>query len=136
VIAADVCQWPSVIEPLALTIHALLWRSEEARIGKNFPPFFFLGIVERDDGSLKQTFFSKLKSLGFTIREIPNDEFLRKSASGDYMFPKSGAEFGGRVCKIYEMELVNFAIQPSLLSVDGLDCIQGSGFAQTLTMPC
>ena len=56
-------QWGAVVEPLAMTVHALLHPGQEGAQGmKKYPPVFFLGIGERDDGALKRKFFSLLQS--------------------------------------------------------------------------
>ena len=135
--AADVVQWPAVVEPLALTIHALLYPSSGTPSPD--PPVVYLGVVERDDGTLKRRLFALLSSFGFTeAREIPNDEYLPPDPDcpSTYLFPARGAEFGGRECKIYELLLTDLSAKPTLLEPSAADKLLTSGFEQTMTLPC
>ena len=131
-------QWPAVVEPLAMTVHALLHPGQEGgtRV-KKYPPVFYLGIVERDDGALKRKFFSLLQSYGFSeARKINYEEYLsRDLGAGDeaFLFPPKGSEFGGRVCMIYEIFLINLEPKPVLLQRDQ---ILSTGYEATLTLPC
>ncbi len=129
VYAADVLQWPAVLEPLAETVHALLYGARNPR--------FIVGVVERDDGTLRRTFFETLQSFGFgEARAIDYKEFLQTDGEGGFLLPERGAEFGGRSCTIWECCLLDKERVPNLLLTGAEDRIKGRGFEQTLTMPC
>jgi len=138
VFAADVVQWPAVVQPLALTVHALLYRSRKSAAETDRPPpTFYVGIVERDDGSLKRSLFRQLRELGFSAeREIDYSEYLPENEEGaGHRFPEHGSEFGGRECKIYETKLTDYTIMPTLLET-GKDLIYTEGYENTTTLPC
>ncbi|GMH68517.1 hypothetical protein TrLO_g2283 [Triparma laevis f. longispina] len=141
--AADVVQWPAVVEPLAMTVHALLHPGKGAEPKKR--PVMYLGIVERDDGALKQKFFALLCSYGFSeARQIKYEEYLPRvegeeggsDEAAAFTFPAKGAEFGGRICMIYEIELIDFDMVPVLLEAGVTDKLLSSGHEQTMTLPC
>lgn len=93
VVAADVVQWPDVIEPLVHSIKALLWHS------RSKDPVFILGVVNRAN-STYQMFFDLAAEHGFTWRKVDAGEFLK---GGEV--PKQCQESGGRKTEIYEVVL-------------------------------
>jgi hypothetical protein len=108
VVAADVVQWPTVIEPLLHSVKALLWNSRSDK------PSLVLGIVNRAH-NVYELFFEKAKDLGFTWKKIPNESFLR-----DGVVPTSCQECGGRETQVFIVELLDRSETPTMLE-DGDD---------------
>jgi predicted nicotinamide N-methyase len=126
VIAADVVQWPAVVEPLLHSVKALLWSSECET------PTLVLGIVNRAQ-STYDMFFELAAKLGFSYRRVPHDNFLK-------VLPKSCQEYGGRVTEVWEVELVDRSQEPVLLQADNgentSDPTLGSAYQNTSYLPC
>jgi predicted nicotinamide N-methyase len=125
VIAADVVQWPAVIEPLLHTVKALLWTSECD------PPTLVLGIVNRAQ-STYDMFFELAAKLGFSCRRVPHEDFLQ-------VLPESCQEQGGRVTEVWLVELVDRSERPVLLRTDKdstSDPTLGSAYQNTSSLPC
>ena len=126
VIAADVVQWPAVVEPLLNSAKALLWTSECKA------PTLVLGIVNRAQ-STYDMFFELAAKLGFSCRRVLNDDFLK-------VLPKSCQEYGGRVTEVWEVELVDRSEAPVLWQVDNgenmSDPTLGSAYQKTSYLPC
>lgn len=107
IVAADVVQWPSVVEPLLQTVKALLWRSsvqpQQAILSDDviYPnaPIFVLGIVNRAQLTYDQ-FFHLAQELGFVSRAVPLEEFLEHGVA-----PANCRESGGRTTEVYELQL-------------------------------
>lgn len=110
VVAADVVQWPTVVEPLLHSVKALLWNSRSER------PSLVLGIVNRAN-NVNELFFEKAKELGFTWRKIPNESFVK-----DGIVPKACQEFGGRETQVFIVELADRSEKPTMLE-EGADLI-------------
>jgi predicted nicotinamide N-methyase len=125
VVAADVVQWPAVVEPLLHTVKAFLWKSTAPE------PVMLLGIVNRA-ASTYEMFFSLAETLGFSTRSVPYEEFLANGA-----LPKSCREFGGRQTEIVEAVLTDRSELPILLREDNaIDCTIGATFENTTFLPC
>jgi len=118
VVAADVVQWPTVVEPLLHSVKALLWNSRSER------PCLVLGIVCRAQ-NIYDLFFRIAKELGFTWKQMPNESFLK-----DGVVPKSCQEFGGRETQIFVVELVDRSVKPTMLD-DGDDLIDQVNWLDT-----
>ena len=101
VLAADVVQWPCVLEPLLNSIKTLLWESSE--------PLFILGFVNRSQ-SIYEEFLDLAKKLGFTWQLIDTNLFLPG------IVPDSCKERGGRVAEIMELRLTDRTNRPIFLS--------------------
>jgi len=127
VVAADVVQWPAVVEPLLHTVTALLWKTRETSV-------FLLGIVSRAQ-STYDLFFSLANEMGFTFRKILPLEFL---AGG--ILPDSCQEYGGRQTEIYELKLkAEGSMFPLLLMPqkdDQHDTTLGRGYQKMAFLPC
>lgn len=125
VLAADVVQWPAVIEPLLHTVKALLWSSKSPH------PVFILGIVNRASYTYDM-FFRLAQELGFEIRLVPVDDYLV-----DGIVPEPCQEFGGPKTEILELTLKDRSNVPLLLQVDEtVDMTKGSEFRHTSALPC
>jgi hypothetical protein len=129
IVAADVVQWPAVVEPLLHTVKALLWTSR-----RDDDPVFILGIVNRA-GNTYEMFFRLARNLGFTWRRVEAEEFLC-----DGLIPETCQEFGGRETEIIELTLHKEQTDPPvLLAVNGKvpeNMTTGSGFEHTSSLPC
>jgi len=101
VLAADVVQWPCVLEPLLNSIKALLWESSE--------PLFILGFVNRSQSTFEE-FLDLAKQLGFTWQCVETHLFLPG------IVPDSCKERGGRVAEIMELRLTDRTNRPILLT--------------------
>jgi predicted nicotinamide N-methyase len=116
IIAADVVQWPAVLEPLLHTVKAFMWvdhdypdiDDEDKTNGENLhndslevesPSRFILGIVERSSAIYEQ-FLSLAQMMGFTYRHIDYKEYLVNG-----LVPESCQEYGGRVTMLLELSL-------------------------------
>jgi predicted nicotinamide N-methyase len=137
VLAADVVQWPAVLEPLLHTVKALMWRRHDSNNEINILPpksdkdaVFLLGIVNRAN-DIYQEFLNKAQALGFIWKSIPPDTFLK-----DGVVPPSCREFGGRVVEIIELKLVNDSQAPVLLQPHAHDIIVGTEYSSTALLPC
>jgi len=126
VVAADVVQWPAVVEPLLHTVKALLWNSKAER------PVFILGIVNRA-AMTYDLFFRLAKELGFQYQHVECDAFVPGGVA-----PESCREFGGRVTEIYEVALVERSIVPVLFQQghESKDMTVGRSFENTANLPC
>jgi hypothetical protein len=125
VIAADVVQWPALIEPLLHSVKALLWTSECE------PPTLVLGIVNRAQSTFDM-FFGLAAKLGFSCRRVPDEDFLK-------VLPKSCQEHGGRVTEVWQVELVDRSKRPILLQTEKenpSDPTLGSAYQNTSSLPC
>jgi hypothetical protein len=132
IIAADVVQWPAVLEPLLHTVTAFMWleRDEDDNDEDNSDdqtesagnrdthitplPVFILGIVERSS-TIYEQFLSLAQTMGFTYRLIDYSEYLTNG-----IVPVSCQEYGGRVTKLLELSLrpsVLYGAKPLLLRV-------------------
>jgi hypothetical protein len=128
VVAADVVQWPSVLEPLLQTVKALLWNSESEQ-----KPVFIVGIVNRAS-STYDLFFELAREFGFTCNKVEANEYL----PGGVM-PESCQEFGGRSTEIYEVVLEDRSVYPALLrkEQDGTrDWTVGTSYYENTAFPC
>lgn len=139
VVAADVVQWPAVVEPLLHTVKALLWGQTVKQRDDEHDgyPVFVLGLVNRAS-STTELFFEWARKLGFLVRAISAREFLK-----DGIVPASCQEHGGRVTEIYELQLAprNDCDPPLLLAAAQPDealsnMTTGSGFEHTSSLPC
>ena len=127
VVAADVVQWPAVIEPLLHSAKALLWTSTLPN------PVFILGIVNRA-GSTYDLFFRLAQELGFIFCAVAPEVYLK-----DGLVPEACREFGGRVTEMYELILQKDQCDPPILLSDKgetLAITTGKGFEHTLALPC
>lgn len=124
VVAADVVQWPAVVEPLLHTIKALLWNSKAKE------PSLLLGIVNRAS-STYDLFFQLAKQLGFSCRQVMPEEYLK-----DGLVPASSQEHGGRKTEIHQIILTDRSQPPILLEAQGEDVILGQGYENTCFLPC
>ena len=165
VVAADVVQWPSVLEPLLWTVHALLFRpfstttttTREADesfdtnsklshgtmgSGNNATTTttcrgrFVLGLVTRASSTV-ETFFLLADQLGFQWRKIPRTDYLQNGE-----IPLSCREKGGPM-DIYELKLKENGSHtdlPLLLQEcdndDDCDTTFGRSYEHTLSRPC
>lgn len=123
VIAADVVQWPAVVEPLLHTAKALLWESRAEQ------PTFVLGIVNRAQ-STYDLFFKLARELGFSWKQVAAEDFLKNG-----LIPKSCQEFGGRSTELFEVELIDRSVEP-LLHDKTQDLTMGKDFENTSFFPC
>jgi len=123
VIAADVVQWPAVVEPFLHSIKALLWDSTCER------PICVLGLVDRATSTTQQ-FFQCAKELGFSCDKVDYALYLRNGE-----VPNACAEFGGRRVEIYELDLISRAHPPILLNEMAKDVIVGKKFEHTSSLP-
>jgi hypothetical protein len=124
IVAADVVQWPAVLEPLLLTTKALLWTSTAE------DPSLILGIVNRASATF-DLFFSLAKELGFSYRKISATEYLENG-----IVPESCKEFGGRQTEVYLVILTDRSQVPILLETTGEDVLLGKNYKNTSTLPC
>jgi predicted nicotinamide N-methyase len=145
VLAADVVQWPAVVEPLLHTVKACLWRepsttiatSDNQQPNNRTVPIFLLGLVPRA-ASVASLFFRLADDLGFSVRQIPPHEYL----GAHNEIPLDCREHGGRMTELYELRLRPHGHRPVLLdgggSCDGDDgdYLVGSTFRQTTFLPC
>jgi hypothetical protein len=106
ILAADVVQWPSVLEPLLNSIKALLWKSVEAE------PLFILGLVQRAQ-STYQEFFDLAKQLGFTWEKVDYHTFLPGG-----VVPDTCKEHRAVLPEIYELRLTEWCLNPPILLDD------------------
>ena len=118
VVAADVVQWPTVVEPLLHSVKALLWNSRCER------PCLLLGIVNRAD-NIYGYFFRVAKELGFACEKVQPKTFLK-----DGVIPKSCLEFGGWETEIFIVELVDRSVDPKMLG-DGDDLVDQENWLET-----
>jgi hypothetical protein len=120
IVAADVVQWPSVVEPLLQTVKALLWSSlvqqqqqqHDSVTDAPSTPVFLLGIVNRAQSTF-DLFFRLADELGFVWQVVPLGEFLQ-----DGIVPATCRESGGRITEVYELRLLlpnGSAVLPLLL---------------------
>jgi hypothetical protein len=115
VIAADVVQWPDVVEPLLHTVKALLWNNKNNDASIDRRPHFLLGIVSRATNTYN-LFFRLAKELGFTTEFVrPEECFL------DGIVPDTCREFGGRTAEVHRVTLSDRSVEPVLLSCDNID---------------
>jgi hypothetical protein len=103
VVAADVVQWPAVVEPLLHTAKALLWNSAEG--GR-----LLLGIVNRATQTYN-LFFAVAMRLGFHSRKVDVSAIF-----DDGTVPTNCLEGGGRVTEIFELTLLQREEPPILLN--------------------
>lgn len=156
VLGADVVQWPAVVEPLLLTVKALLWGSsvEHRRRQRDGgaaeegdpeipPPVFALGMVRRSTQT-SELFFRHAKTLGFFCKKLNYADFYYPISSRDIEAPEECREFGDRETEVYELHLEDLS-EPSVLltRMDGshenlgdMDLTLGKDFQNTLSMPC
>ena len=138
VVAADVVQWPSVLEPLLWTVQALLFRrppnKEDNSCDGGGAGVFVLGLVTRAESTVS-LFFQLAKSLGFSWRRIPRRDYLV-----DGQLPGSCHERGGPL-DLYELKLKeeSSTVVPFLWQVDEQDqrdTTLGTSYEHTLSHPC
>jgi predicted nicotinamide N-methyase len=143
IVAADVVQWPAVVEPLLHTAKAAMWHEghlvsdapfENDHASTTDSSVFIVGIVERSTAVYRQ-FFAFANEMGFDSREIDPMEFIP-----DGEVPKSCQEYGGRKTKLFELTLRHNAEVPILMQPPVehgcLDYTVGRSFEQTLFLPC
>jgi Lysine methyltransferase len=132
ILAADVVQWPAVVEPLLHTVVAAMWSDDADRFALSPGPCFILGIVERSTAVYDQ-FFALAHAMGFVCREIDPKEYLPNGS-----IPHSCQEYGGRSTKLFELTMnQSFTNVPLLLQQNFTgDCILGSSFERTVFLPC
>lgn len=115
VVAADVVQWPAVVEPLLHTVKAVLWRPNDHSSEKNKAyetaqhpqPVFLLGLVPRSS-NVTDLFFDTARDLGFAVRAIAPSEYLLPNNDNDNascLVPPECREYGGRTTELYELTL-------------------------------
>lgn len=136
VIAADVVQWPAVVEPLVHTIKALLWRNAGTATcddGEDASPakVCLLGLVRRSSSTTK-LFFDFCLEMGFVCRKVDDGLFLPSGV------PDNCKECGGQVTELFELTLSDDYSTMPLLLEDGIDgdLILGKDFELTSFMPC
>lgn len=125
IIAADVVQWPAVVEPFLHSVKALLWNSRCKE------PRCILGLVSR--ASKTTHLFHKLcEELGFSVEKVDPFSFISEGE-----IPAECQEHGGRKTEIYEVILKSRLTMPILLdeSGDERDCTVGKTFENTLCLP-
>lgn len=122
VVAADVVQWPSVVEPLLHTVKHLLWTSTSEA-----PPTMILGIVNRAQ-SCHDLFFRLAKDLGFSATKISPFLYLKEG-----ILPASCKEYGGRETELYQVILVDKSQPPILLKQD---ILLGQSYENNAFLPC
>jgi Lysine methyltransferase len=127
VVAADVVQWPAVLEPLLHTVKSFLWREDVTAAATK--PVFLLGIVQRA-ASIYNLFFQLADDMGFAVRAIAPAEFLLNG-----IVPATCQERGGRTTELYELTLRPDSGPPVLLQQDR-DRTLGTTFEQTAFLPC
>lgn len=123
VLAADVVQWPAVIEPLVLTVKALLWLSPDA--------LFVIGIVNRAQRT-HDLFFEIAKREGFQCHKVDMQLVLLNAQQ----LPASSRDGGGLQMDIWELRLIDRSIPPVLLEIDATNILVGNTFQNTLSLPC
>lgn len=127
VLAADVVQWPTVVEPLLHTVKALLWSSQHET------PTFVLGVVNRAQ-STYDLFFDLACKLGFDCQSVAPETFLK-----DGVLPEACQEHGGQVTEVWEVTLVDRAEAPVLLQSDDENergMTLGGAYQNTSNLPC
>lgn len=141
IVAADVVQWPSVLEPLLWTVQAILhFHHDEDNISRGK---FLLGLVSRA-ASTVELFFHLAEKLGFVWNVVPRIDYLYNGT-----LPPPCQEAAGRPIDLYELTLkprecnhssARDACEPFLLQnnskLNDLDTTLGSSFANTLSRPC
>ena len=130
IVAADVVQWPAVLEPLLHTAHAFMWHndnhSSSAADDDNddddeaTESRFILGIVERSS-TIYEQFFSLATTMGFRYRHIDYHEYLQNG-----IVPISCQEYGGRVTKLFELTLLPRAYSETPLLLRSTEELQQS----------
>jgi hypothetical protein len=125
IVAADVVQWPAVLEPFLHTVKALLWTATTSQ-----EPSLILGIVNRASTTY-ELFFSLAKTLGFEYRQVPASDFLENG-----VVPESCREFGGRQTEVYIVTLRDRSQPPILLQTTSEDMLVGKNYGQTTMLPC
>lgn len=124
VLAADVVQWPSVVEPLLHSIKAHLWESKEDH------PLCILGIVKRAESTHK-LFFDLSEQLGFESHKVKQSAIFK-----DGKVPDCCVESGGRIAEVFILYLVDRTDMPELLKANGTkDLTLGNNFEKTLFLP-
>lgn len=131
VVAADVVQWPAVLEPLLHTVKYVLWRKDisESMAPDREKPVFLLGIVQRA-ATTYNLFFQLADKMGFESRAIAPTDFLQNGIA-----PLSCQERGGRVTELYELTLRPDS-GPPVFSHQDRDRTLGTSFEQTPFLPC
>ena len=125
IIAADVVQWPAVIEPLLLTMKKLLSTSKKR-------PICILGIVARNNSTYNM-FFEHAKRIGFVnIHKIEYSTFLE-----DGVVPLECRENHREGCstEIYTLEL-QLDSDESLDEFTSDDLTIGKEYQYTCSLPC
>jgi predicted nicotinamide N-methyase len=123
IVAADVVQWPSVLEPLLNSCKALLWKSAR--------PFLVLGLVQRAQSTYRE-FFKLAKQLGFVWEKVCYKNFLPGG-----VLPEACQEYGVGKPEIYEFQLTSRLNPPILLTCvdDEKTLVTGSKY-QFSSLPC
>ena len=131
VLAADVVQWPAVLEPLIHTIKALLWDD----IDKEAEKICIIGIVQR---SLKTSslFFHFAKKLGFDCSKLDMESLFPVDEAGKTHIPFECREHGGLETELFMMKLSDRSVQPLLHSNNAQSVIVGENYENTSYMPC
>lgn len=121
VVAADVVQWPAVVEPLWHTVKALLWNSSN--------PIFILGIVNRASSTYDMA-FKLAEDMGFTSRRVSPEEFLP-----DGVIPACCREYGGRTTEIHLFTLTDRSRPPMMLQTSAENVVLGKSYENTMSLP-
>ena len=136
VLAADVVQWPAVVEPLLHSIKALLWDDKGGcdRDASN-QKACVLGIVQR---SLKTSslFFRHAKELGFEYSKIDMETLFPSNESGKVQVPAECCETGGLETELFIIKLVDKIVKPILFTDQAQNLIVGKAYENTSYMPC
>ena len=102
IVAADVVQWPSVLEPFLHSCKALLWKSSK--------PLLVLGLVQRAQSTYRE-FFKVANQLGFVWERVSYEIFLPGG-----VLPEACQEYGVGKPEIYELQLASRLNSPILLN--------------------
>lgn len=123
IVAADVVQWPSVLEPFLHSCKALLWKSSK--------PLLVLGLVQRAQSTYRE-FFKVASQLGFTWEKVPYKIFLPGG-----VLPDACQEYGVGKPEIYELQLASRMNPPKLLNDAEDQSTSVTGFKyQFSSLPC
>lgn len=137
VVAADVVQWPTVIEPLLHTVKALLWpRPSESQSTTPWGKMI-LGIVNRAQRTYQQ-FWSTAQRLGFRSTRLDDNDEIRARLFPDGTIPPECRESGGRQTELHELVLERFDDPPILLQDSTGDLLEESEHQchNAVALPC
>ena len=131
VLAADVVQWPAVVEPLLHTIKALLWDKPNGNASNKV---CILGIVQRSIATYR-LFFKVAKEMGFEWSKVDTKNAVG-STEGVSTELNNTCEIFGLETEIFELRLVERSEIPRLLDKNAENLIVGKNYENTSYMPC